>query len=273
MGKFMRRGFFVVTEQKSRSWQCMLQRNCASIFAAFNISPFVVDPTVEGIVSWNMFLAHLTASSGTHCPWLLLPVPACWPVDRVECQQLTDSCSVLCSNGIVVLSILTLPSFLVISPSLPLKGYQCCWYGRTQGPYAPQGSRKLPKWSWCSKSVPQTLIRTSEIRYSQSIGEVNSNRVTSSLLQKWTRLPTHACEVGALTFEVTDNFGSNDLLPCGAYGPRWFLPCEGGTLATCFFPSGISACNDLGYSYLENFSLCACVLITGLSLWMAYLII
>ena len=34
-------------------------------------------------------------------------------------------------------------------------------------------------------------------------------RVTSSLLWKWTRLPTHACEVRALTFEVTDNFGSN----------------------------------------------------------------
>ena len=31
--------------------------------------------------------------------------------------------------------------------------------------------------------------------------------------------PTHAHEVGALTFEVTDNFGSNDVLPCGAYGP------------------------------------------------------
>ena len=54
----------------------------------------------------------------------------------------------------------------------------------------------------------------------RSIGEVNSNRVTSSLLRKWTRLPTHACEVGALTFEVTDNFGSNGALPCGAYRPR-----------------------------------------------------
>ena len=56
--------------------------------------------------------------------------------------------------------------------------------------------------------------------YSRSTGEVNSNRVTSSLLRKWTRLPTHAYEVGALTFEVTDNFGSNVVLPCGAYGPR-----------------------------------------------------
>ena len=56
--------------------------------------------------------------------------------------------------------------------------------------------------------------------YSRSTGEVNSNRVTSSLLQKRTRLPTHAHEVGALTFEVTDNFGSNAVLPCGAYGPR-----------------------------------------------------
>ena len=55
--------------------------------------------------------------------------------------------------------------------------------------------------------------------YSRSTGEVNSNRVTSSLLQKRTRLPTHAHEVGALTFEVTDNFGSNVVLPCGAYGP------------------------------------------------------
>ena len=59
--------------------------------------------------------------------------------------------------------------------------------------------------------------------YSRSTGEVNSNRVTSSLLWKWTRLPTHAHEVGALTFEVTDNFGSNVVLPCGAYGP-W--PCQ-----------------------------------------------
>ena len=55
--------------------------------------------------------------------------------------------------------------------------------------------------------------------YSRSTGEVNSNRVTSSLLRKRTRLPTHAHEVGALTFEVTDNFGSNVVLPCGAYGP------------------------------------------------------
>ena len=55
--------------------------------------------------------------------------------------------------------------------------------------------------------------------YSRSTGEVNSNRVTSSLLRKRTRLPTHAHEVRALTFEVTDNFGSNDALPCGAYGP------------------------------------------------------
>ena len=56
--------------------------------------------------------------------------------------------------------------------------------------------------------------------YSRSIGEVNSNRATSSLLRKRTRLPTHAHEVRALTFEVTDNFGSNVVLPCGAYGPR-----------------------------------------------------
>ena len=55
--------------------------------------------------------------------------------------------------------------------------------------------------------------------YSRSTGEVNSNRVTSSLLRKRTRLPTHAHEVRALTFEVTDNFGSNVVLPCGAYGP------------------------------------------------------
>ena len=55
--------------------------------------------------------------------------------------------------------------------------------------------------------------------YSRSTGEVNSNRVTSSLLRKWTWLPTHAYEVRALTFEVTDNFGSNDVLPCRAYGP------------------------------------------------------
>ena len=88
-----------------------------------------------------------------------------------------------------------------------------------QGPYAPQGSRKFPKGSRCSKSVLRTLIRTSQVRYSRSIGEVNSNRITSSLLRKRTRLPTHACEVGALTFEVTDNFGSNVVLPCGAYGP------------------------------------------------------
>ena len=55
--------------------------------------------------------------------------------------------------------------------------------------------------------------------YSRSTGEVNSNRVTSSLLRKRTRLPTHAHEVRAFTFEVTDNFGSNVVLPCGAYGP------------------------------------------------------
>ena len=90
-----------------------------------------------------------------------------------------------------------------------------------QGPYAPQGSGKLRKWSRRSKSVLQTMIRTSKVRYSRSIGEVNSNRVTSSLLRKRTRLPTHAHEVRALTFEVTDNFGSNVVLPCGAYGPRW----------------------------------------------------
>ena len=69
------------------------------------------------------------------------------------------------------------------------------------------------------------MIRTSEVRYSRSIGEVNSNRVTSSILRKRSRLPTHACEVGALTFEVTDNFGSNGVLPCGAYGPREVSAC------------------------------------------------
>ena len=62
--------------------------------------------------------------------------------------------------------------------------------------------------------------------YSRSTGEVNSNRIMSSLLRKWTRLPTHAHEVRALTFKVTDNFGSNDVLPCGAYGP-WSLPAVG----------------------------------------------
>ena len=89
-----------------------------------------------------------------------------------------------------------------------------------KGPYAPQGSRKLRKWSRRSKSALQMLIRTSQVRYSRSIGEVNSNRVTSSLLRKWTRLPTDAYEVRALTFKVTENFESNDVLPCGAYGPR-----------------------------------------------------
>ena len=63
--------------------------------------------------------------------------------------------------------------------------------------------------------------------YSQSTGEVNSNRVTSSLLRKRTRLPTHAHKVGALTFEVTDNFGSNVVLRCGAYGPRLLSICVG----------------------------------------------
>ena len=62
--------------------------------------------------------------------------------------------------------------------------------------------------------------------YSGSIGEVNSNRVTSSLRRKRTRLPTHAHEVRALTFEVTDNFGSNIVLPCGAYGPRSTISCR-----------------------------------------------
>ena len=94
-----------------------------------------------------------------------------------------------------------------------------CHWGTHLGLYAPQGSRKLRKWSRRSKSVLQPLIRTSKVRYSRSIREVNSSRVTSSLLRKWTRLPTHAYEIGALTFEVTDNYGSNGVRPCGAYGP------------------------------------------------------
>ena len=57
--------------------------------------------------------------------------------------------------------------------------------------------------------------------YSQLTGEVNSSRVMSSLLRKWTQLPTHPYEVQALTLEVTDNFGSNGVLPWGAYGPWW----------------------------------------------------
>ena len=57
--------------------------------------------------------------------------------------------------------------------------------------------------------------------YSRSTGEENSSRVLSSLLRKCTRLPNYAYEVRALTFEVSDNFGSNDVRPCGAYGPRW----------------------------------------------------
>ena len=36
------------------------------------------------------------------------------------------------------------------------------------------------------------------------------------------RLPTDAYEVGALSFEVTDNYGSNGVRPCGAYGP-WYV--------------------------------------------------
>ena len=91
------------------------------------------------------------------------------------------------------------------------------------GPYAPQGSRKLRKWSRRSKSVLQSFWIQWNFRrpctYSRSTGEVNSNRVTSSLLRKWTWLPTHAYEVGALTLEVTDNYGSNDVLPCDAYRP------------------------------------------------------
>ena len=55
--------------------------------------------------------------------------------------------------------------------------------------------------------------------YSRSTGEVNSNRVASSLLRKRTRLPTHAHEVRSLTFEVTDNFESDVVLPRGAFGP------------------------------------------------------
>ena len=65
--------------------------------------------------------------------------------------------------------------------------------------------------------------------YSRSTSEVDSNRVTSSLLRKRTRLPTNAHEVRALTFEVTDNFGSNVVLPCGAYGP-WSLVTLPGVL-------------------------------------------
>ena len=44
-----------------------------------------------------------------------------------------------------------------------------------QGPYAPQGRRKLGKCSRFSKSILPTLIRTSEVCYSRSIGKVNSN--------------------------------------------------------------------------------------------------
>ena len=69
--------------------------------------------------------------------------------------------------------------------------------------------------------------------YSRSTGEVNSNRVTSSLLRKQTRLTTHAHEVRALTFEVTDNFGSNVVLPCGAYGPWWLSIYQSDDSDTC----------------------------------------
>ena len=34
---------------------------------------------------------------------------------------------------------------------------------------------------------------------------------------------TYAYEVRVLTFEVSDNFGSNDVRPCGAYGSRLLL--------------------------------------------------
>ena len=121
------------------------------------------------------------------------PVPSDWPsVLCIKGNKLTQSCV----------------------------SFACLCQRPNQGPYAPQGSRKLRKRSRRSKSVLQTLIRTSQVRYSRSIGEVNSNRVTSSLLRKWTRLPTDAYEVRALTFEVSENFGSSDVLPCGAYGPR-----------------------------------------------------
>ena len=46
-----------------------------------------------------------------------------------------------------------------------------------------------------------------------------NQRSKFSLLRKRTRLPTHVHKVRALTFEVTDNFGSNVVLPYGAYGP------------------------------------------------------
>ena len=69
--------------------------------------------------------------------------------------------------------------------------------------------------------------------YSRSTGEVNSNSVTSSLLRKQTQLPTHAHEVRVLTFEVTDNFGSNVVLPCGAYGPRWLSIHQSDDSDTC----------------------------------------
>ena len=71
--------------------------------------------------------------------------------------------------------------------------------------------------------------------YSRSTGEVNSNRATSSLLRKWTRLPTDAFEVRALTLEVTDNYGSNDVLPCGAYGPwrMWWTVCSASLQPEC----------------------------------------
>ena len=134
---------------------------------------------------------------------------------------------------------------------------------KVQGPYAPHGSRKLRKWSRRSKSVlPWFQIQWNfwqRRMYSRSTGEVNSNRVTSSLLRKRTRLPTHAHEVRALTFEVTDNFGSNVVLPCGAYGPRswsWVQGVHGSLFPSELWMSQTACRNRQGggtYSCLSRF--------------------
>ena len=83
--------------------------------------------------------------------------------------------------------------------------------------------------------------------FCESTGKVNSNRFTSSLLRKWTWLPTHAYEVQALTFELTDNFESNDVLPCGAYGP----PCLNTRLQPRCLLSPFACV--LGLSKLQNY--------------------
>ena len=74
--------------------------------------------------------------------------------------------------------------------------------------------------------------------HSRSTGEVNYVLATS----KTNQTSDPCTRVRALTFEVTDNFGSNDLLPCGAYGPQSYLPTAREDLSTFISSGPLTAC-------------------------------